>query len=94
MEKTIKTGPEMLSSAAAVAYIKAQIGDNSKFKVRNRGFVDWKFGELAEHKGYIEAVRFIESVRRWHDYDEKYKGECLLDKTYTAFLEAEKQTKP
>lgn len=79
-----------LSAEKALYYIKSQYGDTAKFKIRLRGFVDWKFGELSEYLGYEKAREYAESMRRWWDYGAKYQG-CLLDTSYAAFLEAEKE---
>ncbi len=78
------------TAADAVATIKSMQPDSSKFRVRRRGYVDWKFGELSAYLGYQVAVDYAESVRRWVDFD-KYQ-DCLLITTYSAFLEAERQT--
>lgn len=76
-----------LSPEKAVHYIKSQCGNSSRFKIRARGFIDWKFGELAEYKGYTGATQYAEAVLAWHDFD-KYR-DCLLVTSYTAFLEAD-----
>lgn len=81
---------ETITPTDAVATIKSMQPDLAKFQVRRRGYVDWKFSELSAYLGYQGAVDYAESVRRWVDFD-KYK-ECLLITTYTAFLEAERQT--
>ena len=80
-----------LDPAAAVAHIKACKPNSLKFIIRSRGTVDWKFGELAEYIGYEAARAEVEHKRRmWYDWEEKY-SDCLLNTTYTAFLEAEQQ---
>lgn len=83
-----ETPAQILNLEDAVNYIKSQYGDPKRWKVRQRGFIDWKFGELAEYKGFQAAVAYAESVRLWYDF-EKYNN-CLLEQTYAAFLEAEK----
>ncbi len=81
---------QALTAAEAVAHIRAQTGDTSKFKTRQRGYVDWKFGEVAEYLGFTRAEQYAISVRNRFDFQANY-SECLLETTYTAFLEAEKQ---
>lgn len=78
-----------ITPEAAISIIKAMRPDTTKFQVRRRGYVDWKFGELAAYLGYQGAVDYVASVRRWIDFD-KYE-ESLLITSHTAFLEAEKQ---
>lgn len=80
---------EPMTSAQAVAHVKAQTGNPDKFRVRHRGFVDWKFGELSEYLGYAKACDYIHSVRRWHDFISKY-ADCLLERTYADFVAADK----
>lgn len=77
---------EPMSTAEAVAYIKSQTGDPSRFKVRARGYIDWKFGELAEYMGYAEALRYADACIKWPDG--RARG-SRLEATYYAFLEAE-----
>lgn len=73
----------------AITHIRQQTGDPYKFQIRQRGFVDFKFGELAEYLGYQGAVDYVTRMRTmWHDYEKKYQGQCLLDTTYTDFLNA------
>lgn len=79
---------EPMTAAQAVAHIKAQTGDSSRFRTRQRGYVDWKFGELAEYLGYTAARDYAERMRRWYDFQSKYEG-CLLETTFEAFLQAE-----
>lgn len=86
---TLQSAP--ITAHEAVIHIKAQTGNPDKFKIRKRGYVDWKFGELSEYQGYTRARQYIESVRRWHDFREKY-SDCLLETTYSAFLAAESLT--
>jgi len=80
---------ETMTAADAVAHIRAQVGDTTKFRTRHRGYIDWKFGELAEYLGYAAALDYARRMRIWYDYQQKYQG-CLLDTTFEAFLEAEK----
>ena len=64
-----------------------------KFQIRQRGYVDFKFGELAEYLGYRSALDYVTRMRTmWHDYEKKYQGQCLLDTTYTDFLNASNST--
>lgn len=70
----------------AITLLKSFTSDPSKFLVRQRGFIDYKFSELARYKGYEAAIQYAESVRRWHDF-ERYK-DCLLETSYAAFLVA------
>lgn len=79
------TAPKTL--AEAVEYIRSQRGDTSLFKVRKRGYIDWKFSELAAYKGYDAAIQYADSVLRWFDA-EKY-ADCLLITSYNAFRAAE-----
>lgn len=76
---------EPLSPGAAVEHIISQTGDPTRFKVRARGFIDWKFGELCEYLGYTEALRYTTAALRW--FDRRAVG-SLLEQTYLAFLEA------
>lgn len=85
-----RTHPAGMTPIEAVVHIKSQIGNPAKFKVRKRGYVDWKFGELCEYQGFARAREYIESVRRWHDFESKYT-DCLLETTYEAFLKAESE---
>lgn len=78
--------PEPLDAQAALAHIKSCTGDPTRFKVRARGYIDWKFGELAEYMGYEAALQYAESAIRW--YDRKARG-SLLEASFFAFLEAE-----
>lgn len=78
----------MVPDAKAVAEIKAMQPDTTKFLIRQRGFVDYKFSELARYRGYQAACIYAESVLRWHDI-EKYR-DCLLITSYEAFRAADK----
>ena len=81
----------MTDQATAVSLIRAMQPDPSKFVQRARGAVDMTFGQLAQYAGYKSAVEYIETARRmWWDWQSRYAGKCLLDTSYTAFLEAEK----
>lgn len=75
-----------IPATEAVARIRAMQPDRTRFVVRRRGYVDWKFGELAAYLGYQAAGEYVETVRRWYDF-EKYR-DCLLITTHDAFLEA------
>lgn len=75
-----------LSPQEAVAYIKAQTGDPTKFKVRSRGYIDWKFGELAEYMGYDQALRYADACLKWPDG--RARG-SRLESSYFAFLQEE-----
>jgi hypothetical protein len=77
----------ILSPQAAVLHILAQRGDPAKFKQRRRGYVDWKFGELAEYLGYDSALSYVQSVQSWFDYADKF-ADSLLIITFAAFQEA------
>lgn len=72
----------------AIAHIRALQPDPAKFIRWGRGFVDWKFSQVAAYLGYHAARDYAERMRRWHDYRTKYQG-CTLDKTFQDFLEAE-----
>jgi len=74
----------------AVARIRAMLPDAAKFCVRQHGYVDWKFGELAAYKGYAGALEYVQSVLRWIDFEKKY-SDCLLITTFRAFQDAEQQ---
>ncbi len=80
---------EPLTTDAAIAYLRTCTGDPTKFKIRPRGYVDWKFGELCEYRGFADAVQYVEAMRRWHDFQTKYT-DCLLNTTFEAFCRAEK----
>lgn len=84
MENATISAPD----AQAVETIKNFTPDASKFLVRNRGFVDYKFSELARYRGYQAACVYAESVLLWHDI-EKYR-DCLLITSYEAFRAAER----
>lgn len=79
----------MIEEPNAVAVIKAMTPDSTKFLNRKRGFVDYKFSELARYKGYEAACTYAESVLRWHDAD-KF-AEAILLTSYAAFKEAEQK---
>lgn len=85
MENTTEIMPAPLTPAEAVAHITSQLGDPSKYRQRQRGFVDWKFGELAEYKGYQGALDYVATMRRWYNYTANYKGQCLLDQSFELF---------
>jgi hypothetical protein len=86
MENTID--PVQLTPTEAVAHIMRQVGDPTKFRNRHRGFVDWKFGELAEYRGYQGALDYVATMRRWYNYATAYKGQCLLDESFELFQES------
>lgn len=86
MENSAKTAP--LSPEQAVSRIRAAKPDPTKFKIRHRGFIDWKFGELAEYKGFEAAVQYAEAAAAWAN--RSAEGSLLLE-TYRAFREAEKE---
>lgn len=75
----------MTTAQDAIEQIRAMQPDPSRFIQTQRGFVDWKFSQVAAYLGYERAREYAETVRRWHDYEGKYKG-CLLDITYQDFL--------
>ena len=77
----------MMSPKEAIAHIKAQQGDQDKWMLRARGYVDWKFGELAEFMGFEKARHYALAAMRWPDVS-RFEG-CLLFETYKAFAEAE-----
>lgn len=77
--------------ATTVATIKAFEPDASAWQSRVGGYVGWKFSELARYKGYAFARDYAERMRHWVDFERKHQG-CLLNTTFSAFLEAEKQT--
>lgn len=77
----------MMSPNAAIDHIKSQRGNQDKFKLRARGYVDWKFGELAEFLGFEKARHYAEAAMRWPDAGRLES--CLLFETYRAFAEAE-----
>lgn len=79
----------ILSPAEAVEYIKSCTGDPGKFRVRPRGFVDWKFGEVCEYLGYDRAVEYVEHISKmWWDWEMRYT-DCLLATSYQEFLKFE-----
>lgn len=80
-EPSIQLTPE-----DAVQHILSQQGDRTKWRCRKRGYVDWKFGEVAEYMGYLDAVEYVRTMRRWYNYEEQYKGQCLLDTSYNQFI--------
>lgn len=73
-----------------VAIITAFTPDPTKWRRVGRGYVDWKFGQVAEYLGYQAAVDYVNTMRRWHDFEAKYQ-DCTLNTTYTAFCEAQKE---
>lgn len=76
------------SDAKAVETIKNFTADPSCFLVRTRGFLDYKFSELARYRGYEGACQYAESVLRWHDAD-KF-SDTILVTSYAAFRAAER----
>ena len=74
-----------MTTAEAIQHIQSQKGDPSKFKIRHKGFIAWKFGELAEYKGYEAAVQYAEAAAKWAD--KAAEGSLLLT-TYQDFLTA------
>ncbi len=82
---------ESIDTSTAVILIRSMQPDVTKFCHRQRGFVDWKFGELAAYKGYCGALEYVQSVLHWVDFEKKY-ADCLLITTFRAFQEAERQT--
>jgi len=75
-----------MENSEAIAYIKAQKGSPEAFRFRPRGFVDWKFGEVAEYLGFEGAKSYVQAALRWHDR-KRFEG-CLLFETYQSFLTA------
>ncbi len=73
---------------AATAQIRAMRPDPSKFIQSRRGYVDWRFSQVAAYLGFEAAKEYAETMRRWHDYESKYQGQCILDMTFTDFLNA------
>lgn len=61
--------------------------DPSKFRQQGQGFVDWKFGQVAEYLGYAGAIEYVKTMRRWWDFELKYT-DCLLNTSYEAFLKS------
>lgn len=80
----------MICHSDPVTTIKNFQPDPTKFRKQGRGFVDWKFGQVAEYLGYAGAVEYVETMRRWWDFEQKYT-ECTLNLTFIAFQEAEKE---
>lgn len=78
----------MRPATEAAAQIRAMQPDPTKFIRVGRGYVDWKFSQVAAYLGFEGARAYAESMRGWHDYERKYKG-CLLDSTYADFIQAE-----
>lgn len=78
----------MTTARQALDHIRAMQPDPSKFIRWGRGFVDWKFSQVAAYLGYAKAREYAEAMRRWHDYHSKYEG-CPLDRTFQDFLCAE-----
>lgn len=78
----------MTTASEALATIRALQPDPTKFIRYGRGFVDWKFSQVAAYLGYTQAREYAEAMRRWHDYRSKYQG-STLDRTYQDFLTAE-----
>jgi len=76
-----------MSDENPVTVIKNFQPDPTKFRQQGQGFVDWKFGQVAEYLGYAEAVRYVETMRRWWDFELKYTN-CLLNTSYEAFLKS------
>ena len=70
--------------------IKSYTGNPERFIPQGRGFVDWRFGQVAEYLGFERAQAYAESMRRWYNFESHYT-DCLLNTTYEAFLEAEKE---
>lgn len=68
-----------------ITKVKNSKPNQQKFVTRKRGFVDYKFSELADYLGFDGAVDYAETVRRWFDFA-NYKN-CMLEKTYQAFLD-------
>jgi hypothetical protein len=79
----------MTTDTKAAAQIRAMQPDSSRFIQQGRGYVDWKFSQVAAYLGFEGAQYYAEAMRRWHDYHSKYEG-CTLDRTYQDFLCAEK----
>lgn len=78
-----------VGSHIALHHIRALTPDPTKFiRPTARGYVDWKFSQVAAYLGYPAARQYAEAMRRWHDYADKYRG-CILDQTFTDFLTAE-----
>ncbi len=81
-----------MEPAEAVEYIKSCTGNPAKFRLRPRGYVDWKFGELCEYLGYERAGEYVEHIREmWWDWEVRY-GDCLLARTYEEFLKVQSTT--
>ena len=77
-----------MEASEAVEYIKSCKGDPAKFRLRPRGYVDWKFGELCEYLGYDRAGEYVQRMERmWWDFELRYT-DCLLVTSYREFLNA------
>lgn len=80
----------MTTTHSALDTIRAMQPDPAKFIQRGRGYVDWKFSEVCACIGYEKGRAYAEAMRRWHDYDKKYR-DCPLDRTFQDFLEEEEK---
>ena len=81
----------MTTAQEVLHHIRALTPDPTKYiRPTARGYVDWKFSQVAAYLGYQKAREYATAMRRWHDYDTKYRG-CTLDHTFTDFLTAEAQ---
>ena len=68
--------------------IKAFTPDPCKFRQHGRGYVDWKFGQVAEYLGYQGALEYVQTMQRWYNFHTAY-SDCLLNTSFMAFKEAE-----
>lgn len=59
----------------------------SAFIQQGRGFVDWDFSQVCAYIGFEAAERYALNMRRWYDYQRRYKG-CNLDVTYSEYQQA------
>jgi len=82
----------MQSMESPVQIIKAFQPDPTKFRQQGRGYVDWRFGQVAEYLGYQGALEYVNTMRRWWNFATQYQ-DCTLNQTFIAFQEAEKEKK-
>jgi hypothetical protein len=75
-----------MTEEQAIAAIQTATPNPNNFVRRGRGYVDWKFSEVALYLGYQAAEEYVATVRRWHDFETKF-AECELIKSHSRFLE-------
>ena len=80
-----------ISPADAVRTIRAFKGDKTAFFYREKGFIEWTFGQLARYRGYEGALEYVRFAEKQHAGGHAWVNNCRLLITYRAYLLAAEQ---